>query len=430
MPTELETHERGIVAAMLADPSIIDEIVVELDADMFTSLDWRRAYHAVATMHSGGKRLSDLNALGAMIHAAGTAMDLCTNLALRRLTNEGVPANRRWYVNEIRSAWKKRQIAAIATSAQVKAGGQEGPDQTIAWIEAQLDRLAIGGGAMESRRAELVADDVLRELQESAVSRPGVLTGLYALDAVTGPVMPGELVIIAARPGCGKTSLAMQIAQHVAIRGQVLFVSLEMKDRELIRRSLSARSGVNSRVLRESKVTAADFDRLLAARHDLTGLMLEIAAPPRATVQQICGAAKYRKAVEGLRMLVVDYIGLVQTAQEDRRMERHLQVAQITAALKGLAKELDVPVVALAQLNRDAQNREPTLANLRESGAIEQDADIVLLIHHPEEKHFDGHVDLHVAKHRHGDTGIVALQWLPETTSFADRPEAGVPWTG
>lgn len=425
--TELDTHERGVVSAMLADPSIIDEMTVDLDTSMLQNNDWRAAYDAIVKTHLGGASLEDRNALGALMHKLGASVDRCTVKAIRQLKNEGVPANRRWYVREIRESWQKRQVCAIAggVAGRVKVDTAE---SAVAWIEAQLDRLLTGGGAIETRRAEVIADQVLSSLRESQVTKPGVMTGIYDLDNFLGPLMPGELVVVAARPGCGKTSLAMQIAQHVATRGQVLFVSLEMKDQELIRRSLSALSGVNSRSLRESKVSDAEFDQLLAARQSLTGMKLEIAAPPRATVQQICGSAKYRRAIEGLRLLVVDYIGLVQVSGEDRRIDRHLQVASITSALKALAKDLDLPVIALAQLNRDAQNREPTLANLRESGAIEQDADIVLLIHHPEDGSFNRQVDIHVAKHRHGDTGIVALQWEPATTSFAGKPGDGVEW--
>jgi replicative DNA helicase len=243
--------------------------------------------------------------------------------------------------------------------------------------------------------------------------------------------MPGELVIIAARPGQGKTALAMQIAQRVATRGQVVFVSLEMRDRELIRRSLSALSGVNSKKLREARVTELEFDQLRGARMELTGLPLEICAPNRATMQQIVGMAKYRKAMGGgVRMLFVDYIGLIRAGTGERGMERHLQVGEFTAGLKSLGKELGCPVVALAQLNRDAQNKPPTLANLRESGSIEQDADIVLLIHHPSD---EPRAHLMIAKHRHGKACIVRIPWNPETTSFGDPgidERGGSEWTG
>jgi replicative DNA helicase len=424
--TESLATERGLVAAMLSDPSIIDEVSASIDHEMLSHKDMRQAFYGVVTMHAAGVRLSDLNGVGAHLLALGVSEDLCTIHSLVKLRNEGFPANRRWYLEEIRTAWKRRRLSELAEQAGKRADlPAADPDKIAAWLESQLDFLAAGaGGPLETRRAEAVADDVLAELQAAATTKPGVMTGVLKLDSTLGPIMPGELAIIAGRPGGGKTSLGMQIAQHVATRGPVLFISLEMKDRELIRRTLSSISGIDSRRLRESRIGPADHERLRDARTELTGLPLQICAPPRASIGQICGVAKYRKAVDGsLRMVFVDYIGLIQASGDDRRLERHLQVGQFTGALKALAKELECPVVALAQLNRDAQNKEPTLANLRESGSIEQDADIVLLIHHPS----PGLAHLHIAKHRHGETGVVRMKWTPETTTFSAEDNA---WTG
>lgn len=423
---DLKAHERALLGVMLSDASLIDQIANDIDAEMLVDLDCRKAFGAILVMHAAGVNLEDRNTLGASLIAQGVSPDICTIQALRKIKNESFPHNLPFHVQEIRRAWRTRRLRKLSGDVIDRLALSGDPDREIAWLNSQLGFLAAGGGGLETRRAEAIADDVLAELKESAVTKPGVLSGLIDLDVTLGPMMPGELAIIAARPGCGKTSLGMQMAQHVATRGPVLFVSLEMKDRELIRRSLSSISGVNSRRLRESNISEAEFDHLLRARHELTGLELDICAPPRATITQICGVAKYRKAIGGLRMLVIDYLGLVLPATEDRRMERYLQVGQFTAALKALAKDCDCPVLALAQLNRDAQSREPTLANLRESGSIEQDADIVVLIHHQEEA---GKVHLIIAKHRHGQAGKVRMRWDAATTSF-HTDETGAVWTG
>lgn len=428
---ELRIHERAVVGIMLGDPSLIDETIAAVDPEMFTALDTRKAFEGLAMLHQAGVSLNDRNMIGAKLIAMGVSPDQCTLSSLHKLKNEAFPHNRRHHFAEIRKGWLKRKLIALgaAVSDRTKVIGE--PEQQIAWLESQLSQLVMGGNALETRRAEFIADDVLAELQQAATSQPGVMTGIYELDEHLGPVMPGELVIVAARPGQGKTALAMQIAQRVATRGQVVFVSLEMRDRELIRRSLSALSGVNSKRLREANVTEIEFDQLRGARLELTGLPLEICAPNRATMQQIVGMAKYRKAVGGsIRMLFVDYIGLIRAGTGERGMERHLQVGEFTAGLKALGKEIGCPVVALAQLNRDAQNKPPTLANLRESGSIEQDADIVLLIHHPTDEQ---RAHLMIAKHRHGKACIVRIPWNPETTSFGDPrldSQGGSEWAG
>lgn len=418
-PQEIAVHERGMIGAMLFDPSIINEVAGSLDPEMFADLELRKFFLCILNTHTAGMNVNDRNALGAALVAAGVPEELCTVASLHKLRNTAFPDNRRWHIDVIRNAWKSRRLMELGREAARRGEGSAEPDKDVAWLESQLDILTTGGSGLQTRRAEFIADDVLAEIEAaaSAESKPGVMSGIYSLDAALGPIMPGELGIIAARPGGGKTALAMQIAQHAATRGPVLFVSLEMRDRELIQRSLSSISGVDSRLIREARVSKESFHLLRTARSALTGLQLDICAPPRATISQIVGLAKYHKAVHGLRMMFVDYVGLILPAREDRRQERHIQVGGFTAALKAVAKECGCPVVTLAQLNRDAQNREPTLANLRESGSIEQDADIVLMIHH---QPTEGDVHLRIEKHRHGRAMRVRMRWNAATTSFHD----------
>lgn len=427
------THERAVVGVMLQDPTLVTEILAIADAEMFDSLDMRKAFEGLVDLHSTGFSLRDSNVVGARLLSIGVSPDQCTLAAIHKLKNGPNPGDRLFYLEELRRAWLKRSIVKLAGKALERAETTKNPESDIAWLESQLGFLVSGGRGLESRAAEFIADDVLAELAESVASsnRPGVMTGIYELDEHLGPIMPGELAVVAARPGQGKTALAMQIAQHVATRGQVLFVSLEMRDRELLRRALASMSGVEGKKMRSGEVSQQEFDLLRAARLELSGLPLEICSPGRATMLQIAGIAKYRRTLRGeLRMILVDYIGLIRAAGNERGMERHLQIGEYTSALKVLGKEIGCPVVALAQLNRDAQNKPPTLANLRESGSIEQDADVVLMIHHPSD---DSKAHLMIAKHRHGKATIVRVKWNPSTTSFGEvytEPYGGREWTG
>ena len=200
----------------------------------------------------------------------------------------------------------------------------------------------------------------MNELNTPTTRRP-VFTGIERFDRVAGGLLPGELEIIAARPGNGKTSLAMQIGNRLArLDRPVLFVSLEMRAAELVGRLLCGSTGIDSRHLRRGQVDPAKFADEIA---DMAGTPLTIFDPPAATMQRIRAVAKMQKAATGLELLIVDYIGLVQP--RDRKIPRHEQVAEITGGLKQLAKELDTPVIALCQLNREADGADPKLSHLR-----------------------------------------------------------------
>lgn len=261
-----------------------------------------------------------------------------------------------------------------------------------------------------------MAADVVADLATGTCDRP-TMSGFEALDSSAGGWMSGELVILAARPGVGKTTFAMQVAAHNAARERrVLFVSLEMRDRELVARMLSGDPGVDSRRLRAGRLGTADIDKLRAAADDIRDLPVRVWAPPSATLARIRGVAKREVAFGGLSLLVVDYIGLIRPAAGDTKRPRFEQVGEVSAGLKSLAKELDVPVLALCQLNREADGTEPRLSNLRDSGSIEQDADVVLFLHRETTA-----TKLIVAKHRHGETGSVALRFDGSTTRFSER---------
>lgn len=251
----------------------------------------------------------------------------------------------------------------------------------------------------------------------------GLDSGLRSLDAITGGVAEGNLMIIAGRPGHGKSSLAIQYACNQAVdKGRsVLFSSLEMSVVEIYQRIWSWRTSIPHQFIRDARLTT-EQQRTIADFHATTkNCKLFIDDPSRRSVSELATLARRVKRNDGLDMLVIDYLQLVEP--EDRRVPRHEQVAQMTRRLKSLARELRIPIVCLAQLNREGDkggSREPKLSDLRESGAIEQDADTVILIHR--DKVQDGHesnkAKLIVAKNRAGRTGMVEVDWDGSTTSF------------
>jgi replicative DNA helicase len=254
-----------------------------------------------------------------------------------------------------------------------------------------------------------------------------VPTGYFELDDLTGGFQPSQLIILAARPSMGKTALALNICEHAAVekRKGVLFVSLEMSQLELAERLLCSRSKVDGHKLRTGQNLLHRDMQLLGRGYDeLRESPLWIDDTPARNMLQITANARRLKMRQNISMIVVDYIQLIDAESGDGRDSRQQQIAVISRRLKTLARELHVPVIALSQLNRAVENREdrrPRMADLRESGAIEQDADMVLLLHRPE--YYDpndkpGIAELIIAKNRSGATTTINLTFLKNYTRF------------
>ena len=268
------------------------------------------------------------------------------------------------------------------------------------------------------------------EAIEQAVARKqlvtGVPTGFVDLDEMTSGLQPGELIILAARPSMGKTALALNIAQHVGTRTDrtVGVFSLEMSKEQLFLRMLTAEAGIDSHRLRTGFLGENDWTKLSTAMGQLAEARIFIDDSPGVAVLEMRAKARRLMLEHGLHLILVDYIQLMQSGA--RFENRTLELGAISRGLKGLAKELGIPVVALSQLSRAPEARadhRPMLADLRESGALEQDADVVVLLFRADQypnaaEEERGIAELHVAKQRNGPTGLVKLAFLKEYTRF------------
>lgn len=264
------------------------------------------------------------------------------------------------------------------------------------------------------------------ELHRHGAEVTGLSTGLRDLDRKLTGLHPTNLIIIAARPGMGKTSLALNMAQNAAIGGEpVAFFTLEMSREEVVSRMLCSQGRIDSQNLRTGRLTESDFSKLSSAANVLYKKPIFVDDSAGLTVTEIRAKCRRLKRRQGLGLVVVDYLQLMHgTAGENRQQE----IAIISRSLKSLARELEVPVIGVSQLNRSLEQREdkrPRLGDLRESGAIEQDADVVLFIYRheyysPEAIETKGIAEVAVAKHRQGSVGRVDLTYLPEFTLFSD----------
>jgi replicative DNA helicase len=278
----------------------------------------------------------------------------------------------------------------------------------------------------------LLLDEFYADLDQVCKDRryiTGTATGYAQLDQITQGLQPGDLALLAARPSVGKTSLALNIARHAAQYGRVAVFSLEMSRKQLVQRLVAAESHVDGRRLKAGSATPVQLGDVAAALGRLSQLDLVVDDGVPLTVGTLRSAARRLAASAPLALVVVDYIGLMQA--DNPRDNRVSQVAQISGGLKALARELEAPVLALSQLSRGVEQRgdhNPLLSDLRDSGALEQDADLVLFLH---KRNDDGlpivPVDLVVAKHRNGPTGTISLLLNKAQTLFTEQASSSPP---
>jgi replicative DNA helicase len=271
------------------------------------------------------------------------------------------------------------------------------------------------------------------ELQRSGSEVTGVSTGYRDLDRKLAGLHPSNLVVVAGRPGMGKTSLAFNMAQNVALAGRsVAIFSLEMSREEVVTRMLCSKGRIDSTRLRTGKLSEADFTKLSNAAGALYKQNIFVDDSAGLTVTEIRAKCRRLRRRPGLDLVVVDYLQLMNgSGQENRQQE----IATISRSLKSLARELHVPVIAVSQLNRGVESREdkrPRLGDLRESGAVEQDADVVIFIYrdeyyYPDKIESKGIAEIVIAKHRQGGVGKVDMTYLPEFTLFADMGRSESP---
>jgi replicative DNA helicase len=281
----------------------------------------------------------------------------------------------------------------------------------------------------DPRRLSEVIDEALDELRARAAGEQvGVTTGLLDVDRLLGGMRPGQLIVLGARPSVGKSAVAFGIALHVAEHhGRVVLFSAEMSGPELGLRALAG-GGVPSERLLNGRLEGHDFERLEGRRDQLAVMPLFVDDDP-GTLATLVDTARRQSTSGELAMIAVDYLQLIPV--DRHRERRELEVAEVSRGLKALARELGVPVLAVAQLNRGLEfrgDKRPVLADLRDSGQLEQDADVVLLLHRPGLYDLDAdphEAELIIAKHRNGPTGVVPLTWLPTRMRFVNAARVG-----
>lgn len=347
-------------------------------------------------------------------------------------------ANVDHYIDIVWDKFLLRQL--IATSADIIGQAFEHQEDVRAWVdevEQQIFNISADkqtSGAQPVKNLIKDAMTSIERLYDQRGALTGLPTGFRDLDKLTSGLHPANMIVVAARPSMGKTALAMNVAEHVAVDNHlpVGVFSLEMSSEELVKRLLCCRAKVNLRAVRDGFLAEKDFHPLTTAASQLMKAPLFIDDTPGLTIHQVRARARRMKSQYDIRLVVIDYLQLMRAPSRRADVNRQVEIADISSGVKALAKELSIPIIVLSQLNRQPEQREggrPKLSDLRESGAIEQDADVVGLLVRPEVYQDDaderaakeGEATLIIAKQRNGPTGDVPLTFAKEYTSFMDR---------
>ncbi len=427
--------EKGVIGSMILDPRVIDQVATIVQADHFYADANQRLFRHLVSMYQA-RRPIDIELLRNALRAAGE-YDAIGGAAYITEASQSVPYahNAPYYAAIVAEQAKRRAVINAATEALRDAWNPTCTiNDTLDALESALAKIRTGEiseALIDAPTAGQAVLDHADEIAERKNKGGGIFTGLDKFDIDVGGFFPGEYVIVAAQSGAGKTALAGQIADHNASRGRlVYYASLEMDARELAQREVCGLANVNSRSIRTASLSADDRSRLIDGANQFSQRALRIDDRPYLKVADIRRAAR-RLVKEKLALVIVDYLGLIEP--DDPKVIREQQVARISRALKNLAKELDVPVITLCQLNRENMPDErPALRHLRESGAIGQDADKVMFIHRPDQGIVDRDeqnpkskvkrpwpAELILAKDRTGQTGAYRLEWNPAKTQFA-----------
>ena len=432
LPHSLEA-EQAVLGSMLIDSRSVAEVIGIVRPDDFFLQQNKEIYETIYSMFNFSETIDPVTVLEKM-KVQGLATDKTPEYLMQLMEITPTAANVGQYARIVRDRAMLRNLATAAGEIrETVLAGVGTPEEILESAEKKIYALRNGNAGETLQHIGVVmvgVFDRLDELSRSGNAFPGLSTGLHDLDRKINGLNKSDLLLIAARPGMGKTSLALNIALSVAKSSAktVAFFSLEMSREQLAMRLLSNESFVDNQKLLTGQLSEEDWTKIAIASSALSQTDIRVDDNPSISVAEM--NAKCRR-LPNLGLVLIDYLQLMTSAgtgQTSNNANRVQVVSDISRALKIMAKELNVPVICLSQLSRANESRtdkRPMLSDLRESGAIEQDADEVLFIYRDDYYHPDtpekNVAEVIVAKNRHGETGTVKLQWLPQFTTFADR---------
>lgn len=436
-PNNIEL-EQTVLGALLVFPKALADV-----GDMLTEADFysqhnRTVYAAIVALDLAGDPI-DLMTVSNYLREAGALDEVGGMSALGAMARDALqPSNIRSYANTIRDMAIERQLLESAYSAQQIIAERGETSEKISAVQKLFMDVGSRSGQGPRKAAQILPGvlDELERLSNSDSEIVGLPTGFLDLDRKTAGLQGGDLIVLAGRPSMGKTAIGMNIAEHAAVNLGLptLVFSLEMPAEQLIKRATSSLSGVPmERVRSPRQMRDEDWPRLVKATGEINAAPLYIDDQGGLTPAEMFSRARRVKQQHGLRLVVVDYLQLMRGSDTRRNDNRTAEISEISRSLKQMARDLSVPVIALSQLNRSLearQNKRPIMSDLRESGAIEQDADVILFAYRDEVYHEASDTDprrgvaeLIIGKQRNGPIGKLLLTFQGECVRFRDIDE-------
>lgn len=402
-------HERALVGSVLLDPSIIDRTEIELGSYSWTDDVCAKLWNVLIDMRREGAPIADIRSVAIEAKSVGVSAGEIARLASN---DAGLVGQEAYHLSYLMDESNRRRLRRVAAEIQRRVEiASEEPDAIQDWITKQL---ATTSTKTSARNA---GEIMLEVLEHSRSKKPitAIETGLADLDRCIGGFRPGQLIILAARPSVGKSALAAQIAVHAAKElHNVLFVSLEMTSQETVARALAMETSLDMRKIIDGKLESHEIERADHIANAYRKLPLLVEDKRGLNIDRLSSLIRSTAARKKLGLVVIDYLGLI---AGDRKKPRWESVSEISNSLKTLAQTESIPILALCQLSRDSEGEVPKLSHLRDSGSIEQDADIVLLLHR--ESRTAKQSELFIAKNRNGP--IARLELLYEARQFEFR---------
>ena len=432
IPPHDNNAERSVIGSMLMDRDAISEVSAMLNKEDFYNTQYGIIYDAIVELYNEGKPVDEV-ILGEKLREKG-APDEISNMGYLGdiLANVPTSAFAKSYAEIVKDKSYLRKLIKLSDITVNKAyEGTDAVDVIMEKTESDMFKLMqqrTGSSDFSSIRNVIV--DVIGEIEAATQTKGkinGLRTGFTDLDNMLTGLHGGELLLVAARPAMGKTAFVLNIAHHVATREKVPVVmfSLEMSREQLVTRLVAVDSMVEAKNLKTGDISDSDWGKIIQSADDLADVDVFIDDNSSITIAELRTKCRKLKQTEGIGLIIIDYLQLMSSSEKVE--SRQLFISEVSRSLKALARELNVPVIALSQLNRAVDSRpdhRPVLADLRESGAIEQDADVVMFIYrddyYNQESEKPGVAEIIVAKQRNGATGPVELAWLSRYTKFAN----------
>jgi replicative DNA helicase len=424
--------EQAVIGAIFLEPEAFSAASELLRSDDFYRAGHQRIFQAMTTLADRGEPI-DLVTVTTLL-ADNQVLDEAGGVSYLTDVASSVPtaANINYYSKIVEEKSLLRRLIRTATDIVTTSFEREG-DVDDVLNDAEKNILEVSGrtnaGAFKVIKDVLIeVYDNIEELHQNDATVTGVPTGYRDLDKITSGFQRNDLIIIAARPSVGKTAFALNIAQNVATKTEenVAIFSLEMGADQLVSRMLCAEGNIDSQRLRTGNLEADDWGKLTMAMGSLSNAGIYIDDSPGVRVSEIRSKCRRLKQEHGLGMIIIDYLQLIQ-GSENSKENRQQEVSEISRSLKGLARELEVPLIALSQLSRGVEQRQdkrPMMSDLRESGSIEQDADIVGFLYRDDyydsESEQQNIIEIIISKQRNGPTGTVELAFVKEYNKFVD----------